>query len=313
VRNRRRLLSDPEGGWEIWPSFTDVMSTMALILFVLVLLAYVQNLVSGKRIEAFRRQIELSQARLRTLNAQLDTGRAELVASEAKLRDEQAAAADTGRQLDAVRSQLRSIAVLRVEVLRKLKQAIEAELGATNPSGAALVTIGDGGNILINESLVFEFDSYALKAEARPVLGALARALGNVLSDADVRANIDTILIQGHTDEQGSASHNWDLSAKRATAVLQYLFEANKTLADSYGQYFAASAYSKFRPVNPDKSETAYRENRRIEIAILPKDENVRKVIDDYLQSGAVAPQALDRAAQTVDGGSLAPAPAPRP
>ena len=135
-------------------------------------------------------------------------------------------------------------------MLNKLKQAIEAQLGPSNPSGAELVTIGDNGNIVINESLVFEYDSYAIKKEARPLLDTLARALGNVLADADVRANIDTIVIQGHTDERGSASFNWDLSARRATAVLDYLFEANTALADSYGSYFSASAYSKFRPIN---------------------------------------------------------------
>ena len=54
VRNRRHLLSDHEGVREIWPAFTDVMSTMALIMFVLVLLAYVRNLVAEKRLDAYR-------------------------------------------------------------------------------------------------------------------------------------------------------------------------------------------------------------------------------------------------------------------
>jgi len=285
VRTRRRLLSDHEGTREIWPAFTDVMSTLALILFVLVLLAYVRSLISSKRLEVFRRQIDTSEQQLRTLRVEIQAGRVELAASRGKLQVEQQVVADSERQLDTLRTQLQSIAVLRVGVLNKLKQAIEGQLGANTPNGAKVVTIGDNGNIVINESLVFEYNSYAIKNEARPLLDTLARALGNVLGDADVRANIDTILIQGHTDERGSASFNWDLSARRATAVLNYLFEANRTLSDSYGSYFAASAYSKFRPLNPDKTEAAYQQNRRIEISVVPKDDNVRKVIDDYMQS----------------------------
>jgi chemotaxis protein MotB len=261
------------------------MSTLALILFVLVLLAYVRSLISSKRLEAFQRQIDSSEHQLRALRVEIEAGRMELAASRGKLHDEQAVVADSERQLDALRGQLQSIAVLRVGVLNKLKQAIEGQLGASNPNGAQVVTIGDNGNIVINESLVFEYNSHAIKNEARPLLDTLARALGNVLGDADVRANIDTILIQGHTDERGSASFNWDLSAKRATAVLDYLFEANKTLSDLYGNYFAASAYSKFRPLNPDKTEAAYQQNRRIEISVVPKDDHVRKVIDDYMRS----------------------------
>ncbi len=289
MRNRRQLLSDHEGTREIWPSFTDVMSTLALILFVLVLLSYVQTLISSKRIAAYQHQIDLSEEKLSRLNDEIGIGRAELTGSLSKLNEQQAVIADNERQLDALRSRLQNIAVLRVAVLNKLKQAVEAQLGPSTPSGAALVAIGDNGNIVINESLVFEYGSYAVKKEAKPLLDTLAKALGNVLDDPDVRANIDTIVIQGHTDERGTEAFNWDLSAKRSTAVLDYLFDANRILADSYGRYFSASAYSKYRPIDSAPTEAAYQQNRRIEIAVIPKDDNVRKVIDDYTR-GITAP-----------------------
>ncbi|HEY3818187.1 MAG TPA: OmpA family protein [Polyangiaceae bacterium] len=290
MRRRRLLLSEHEGTREIWPAFTDVMSTLALILFVLVLLSFVRSLVSSKRLEAFQRQIAASALELEGLRGEIQAGKAELAASQATLQRQQAVITDSDRQLDTLRTQLQSIAVLRVAVLNKLKQAIEAQLGPSNPSGTALVTIGDNGDIVINESLVFEYNSYAIKKEGKPLLDTLAKALANVLADPDVRANIDTILIQGHTDERGSASVNWDLSARRATAVLDYLFEADKTLADSYGSYFAASAYSKFRPIDRAATEPAYQRNRRIEISVIPRDDNVRKVIDDYMRGTPVPP-----------------------
>jgi chemotaxis protein MotB len=285
VRNRRRLLDDHEGLREVWPAFTDVMSTMALIMFVLVLLAYVRNLIAEKRLDAFRQQITLSERQLRQVQAEVTAGRAQLALSNTRLAEQQALVADSNRQLGNLRSQLQSIAVLRVSVLNKLKAAIDAELGGA--ATGRMATIGDNGDIAVNESLVFEYNSYAVKKQAKPVLDALAKALGNLLADNDVRANIDTIVIQGHTDDRGSATFNWDLSAKRATAVLDYLFQTNKVLADSYGSYFSASAYSKFRPVNPDKTEAAYQQNRRIEIAVVPKDANVRRVIDEYIQGSA--------------------------
>jgi chemotaxis protein MotB len=298
MRTRRRLLSDHEGTREIWPAFTDVMSTLALILFMLVLLAYVRNLISGKRLQAFERQIAASELTLEDLRSQLartrteiDTGRAMLRASEDRLHAQEGVLADSNRQLDALRARLQDIAVLRVDVLNKLKQAIEAQLqpdappSGSGPPRAPLVSIGDNGNIVLNESLVFESASYAIKPDGKPLLDSLARALGNVLADPTVRDSIDTIVIQGHTDERGTDAFNRDLSAKRASAVLEYLFGANKVLAASYGGYFAASAYSKFRPIDPAKTEAAYQENRRIEIAIIPKDASVRKVIDDYMQA----------------------------
>jgi len=287
VRNRRHLISDHEGLHEIWPAFTDVMSTMALIMFVLVLLAYVRNLIAEKRLDGYRQQISLSERQLRLVQSEVLAGKAQLAASQARLNEQQVLVADSNRQLGNLRSQLQSIAVLRVSVLNKLKTAIEAELGASGAGGSRVATIGDNGDIAVNESLVFEYNSYAVKKQAKPVLDSMAKALGNLLADDDVRANIDTIVIQGHTDERGSASFNWELSAKRATAVLEYLFQSNKALADNYGNYFAASAYSKFRPVSAEKSEPAYQQNRRIEISVVPKDANVRRVIDEYVQGSA--------------------------
>ncbi len=289
LRNRRHLLTDHEGVREIWPAFTDVMSTMALIMFVLVLLAYVRNLIAEKRLDAYRLQITASEKQLRQVQAEVTAGRTQLAASQARLTEQQVLVADSNRQLGTLRSQLQGIAVLRVSVLNKLKAAIEAELGASGETSQKVATIGDNGDIAVNESLVFEYNSYAIKKQARPVLDSMARALGNLLADEDVRSNIDTIVLQGHTDERGSASFNWELSAKRATAVLDYLFQSNKALADKYGSYFAASAYSKFRPINPEKTEAAYQQNRRIEISVVPKDANVRKVIDEYVQGSAPA------------------------
>jgi chemotaxis protein MotB len=289
MRSRRNLLSDHEAIWEIWPSFTDVMSTMALILFVLVLLAYVRNLVSSRRLDVLQHQIVASEVNLHELSVQIATGKADLDASQERLLNQQEIIADSNRQLDGLRGQLQSLAVLRVSILSKLKEAIATQLGGPQDASAALVRIGDNGNVLINESLVFEYDSYAIKDAAKPILDTLAKAFGRVLADDTVRANIDTILIQGHTDRRGSVSFNWDLSARRATAVVDYLFQANKALADNYGSYFAAAAYSEFRPLDPGDTEAAYAQNRRIEISVVPKDASARKAIDDYLSGESAA------------------------
>jgi hypothetical protein len=105
-----------------------------------------------------------------------------------------------------------------------------------------------------------------------------------VLADSNVRENIDVVLVQGHSDERGSISYNRELSGKRANAVLNYMFEADRSLEQSYGRYFASSAYSEFRPVSPDQSEAAHRENRRIEISLVLKDASIRGVIDEYMR-----------------------------
>jgi chemotaxis protein MotB len=304
------MLSD-EGTENFWPSFTDLISTVAMILFVLVLLAYIQNLISSKQLNAVRNELMLSSQRMATARAQLTdaekklrglgdeirAGQEQLAVSRAQVDAQAAVVSASDRELTQLRGKVEGIAVLRLSVLQKVKQSIDQQLHAQATGLPA--RIADNGNIAIDESLVFERNAYQIRATGKSFLDALAKALVNVLADASVRQNIDVVLIQGHTDERGSVEYNRDLSAKRANAVLNYMFAAEKDLAQKYGSYFASSAYSEFRPVNQDKNEAAYQQNRRIEISVVLKDTGLRTVIDDYMR---------DQPARVPSPGQAAPA-----
>ncbi len=298
MRNRRRLLAEDESLQHIWPSFADCTSTIALILFVLVLLAYVRNLIASNELAVYQRQIADSEKTLNVLSddlartrSEIAAGRARLSASVEELGQQRNVIIANAAELDSLRSRLSSIALLRVDVLNKVKGSIEAVLGGPGV-GASLVRIGDNGNIVINEGLVFEYNSYAIKADGTRLLGTLARALEAVLDDQGVRDYVDAIVVQGHTDDRGSGAFNRDLSAKRANAVLDYLLEANPALEQKYGSYFAASAYSEFRPLDAATTEAAYERNRRIEISVVLKDATIPKLIEQYMQSVGPAPAA---------------------
>ncbi|MBN2528180.1 MAG: OmpA family protein [Deltaproteobacteria bacterium] len=317
MRRRRSLLEEETLEENFWPAFTDVVSTIALILFVLVLLAYLQNLLSGKKmlhiqaeldvtarqlgdsqakISRSEKELRLLEQKLNVTMAEIKKGETHLRLSEQRVEEQNTIIAESNRELGDLRSQLRGIAVLRVDVIKKVKQAIENELGGTTVNRQPEIAISDNGNIIINENLVFEYNSYEIKPEAKPLLDTLSNAFSTILSDDTVSENVDVILIQGHTDERGSTSFNRDLSAKRANAVLDYMFSAAPKLESRFGRYFASSAYSKFRPVNEGKNEKAYMQNRRIEISVVLKDSSVQKVIDQYFANPSQAAATSDPA-----------------
>lgn len=299
MRQRRRLIATDEASENFWPSFTDLTSTIALILFVMVLLAYIQNLISGKnlqhvkveltatteRLRGAQQQITASQNRLRLLAAEIEAGQSRLQLSQTQVAAQQEVIAASTRELAELRARLQGIAVLRLDVLQKVKDSLERQLRAERGGSAPSVSIAENGNIVIDESLLFELNSYTVKRDSHTFLSSLASAFATVLSDESVRGNIDTILVQGHTDERGTAAYNRELSAKRAAAVLNYMFDATPTLEQSYGGYFASSAYSEFRPLSLEQNEAAYARNRRIEISVVIKDAGVRAMIDQYIQN----------------------------
>jgi chemotaxis protein MotB len=301
MRARRRLIAEDESLQHVWPSFADVTSTMALIMFVLVLLSYVRNLIANQELTAYQAEIARSEEKLRVLSLDLArtgqeiaTGRARLALSEGELAVQRTLLAENARELETLRSRLSSIALLRVGVLDKVKTAIEAVLSAPSggapsggaPTGAApLVRIGDNGNIVINEGLVFEYNSFAIKPEGKQLIATLSRALEGVLGDANVRDYVDAIVVQGHTDDRGSSSFNRELSAKRANAVLDDMFATNPALEQAYGSFFAASSFSEFRPLDTGGTEPAFERNRRIEISVVLKDATIPKLIEQYMEA----------------------------
>lgn len=308
-RQRERHREEEEN---FWPAFTDMISTVVLILFFLVLVFYMEKIITMKTLSALKDQlaeteivlnqkseslteteenlsisrleIESNILELKVLQSELEAGEDDLKLAQEAIDDQKSIIEQSNKELASLRSKLEGIALLRVDVLEKVKDSIEEELGETNVAGEALVSIGDNGNIIINESLVFDTDSSSVKESGKQLLDNLAIAFENVLNDPNIRENIDAISIQGHTDERASQEYNRELSARRAYSVVNYLMKSNPDLADDYGSYFAASAYSEFRPLDLGTSDDAYAKNRRIEISVILKDSHVQNVINTYLQ-----------------------------
>ena len=120
--------------------------------------------------------------------------------------------------------------------------------------------------------------------EGQALLSRFAVAFEKILDDKDIRDYIDSINIEGHADIDGSYQSNYELSCKRAYAVINTMMAKNPTLEQKYGEYFAATGFSEFRPVDPRTTEAAKSKNRRIQISITIKDTHVQNIIQEYLE-----------------------------
>jgi peptidoglycan-associated lipoprotein len=106
---------------------------------------------------------------------------------------------------------------------------------------------------LSKRSIFFDFDSFVVKDEFRPVLEAHA---GYLLSKRDAH-----VVLQGNTDERGSREYNLALGQKRAEAVRKSL----KVLGVPDAQLEAVS-FGEEKPRNEANTEAAYAENRRVDV-----------------------------------------------
>ena len=123
-----------------WPSFTDMISTIAIILFFIVFLMYLNNIIAGKNLEFLRKelddsqkqlessQLEISQAEqnLRLLKmdlertmAEVKEGQMELTLSNQMIDEQKAIIANSNEELGDLRQKLQGIALIRLDVDRK--------------------------------------------------------------------------------------------------------------------------------------------------------------------------------------------------
>lgn len=308
-----QAVNTPEGEQGFWPSYADMMSSVALILFFLMLISYIQNLITGnqlvstqdllkdteKSLAATMLQIDDAKAELGALALELEDAELAILAQQLKIDDADKLIADqaatlltqqtlideqkayialTTEELERLRTQMQNLAYLRLSVLDRIKDSIATTLGDPNK-----VSIGDNGNIILNEGLFFDFNSAAIKKESYPLLNELASAFSTFLADKENAQYVDSIVISGHTDNRGTAERNRELSSERANAVLNYLFTAKNNVLEPYMQYFCAAGYGMTRPVASNDTAAGRDANRRIEVSIILKDESVLDIVDAYL------------------------------
>ncbi len=116
-----------------------------------------------------------------------------------------------------------------------------------------MAALRDPRNILSKRSIYFDFDSFVVKDEYRPIVEAHARYLAG---NRNAR-----MTIQGNTDERGSREYNIALGQKRADAVKRMM-----TLMGVPDASIETVSFGKEKPRNLGHDETAWAENRRVDI-----------------------------------------------
>jgi len=128
--------------------------------------------------------------------------------------------------------------------------------GSTAQSQVATVDLGNRGDAAADNLarlVYFDFDSYVVKDEFRPVVEGHAKRLS-----ADRKKRV---VVEGHTDERGGSEYNLALGQKRAEAVAKSL----TLLGVADGQVEAVS-FGKERPAAQGSDEAAWAKNRRAEL-----------------------------------------------
>jgi len=209
----------------------------------------------------------------RELLAQLDTKEKALAAEQNrlnKLRDELSA---SSKRL----SELESMIANKDAAMKKLKETLSKALNAFEGKGLTVEQKNGKVYVSMENKLLFQTGSWAVGVEGKKAVVEVGKVLAQ---NPDI-----TVLIEGHTDNDkilgtlgGGIENNWDLSTKRATAIVNILAEN----AGIQKKNLTAAGRGEFAPLMSNDNAGGKAKNRRIEIILTPKLDEISKMLNDF-------------------------------
>lgn len=214
--------------------------------------------------------LQSNMSKNRELLAQLEAKGKALAAEQERLDKLKTDLQESSKRL----AELESMMASKDAAMKKLKETLSKALRGFEGKGLTVQEKNGKVYVSMENKLLFGSGSWAVGAEGKKAVVEVGKVLA---------ANPDiSVLIEGHTDNDayagsGAITDNWDLSTKRATAIVTILSE-NKSVNCLN---LTAAGRSEYAPLVPNDSAENKAKNRRIEIILTPKLDEISKMLNE--------------------------------
>jgi chemotaxis protein MotB len=215
--------------------------------------------------------LQANMAKNRELLAQLDAKEKALAAEQEKFNKTKNDLASNSKRL----AELEAIIAAKESSMKKLKETLSKSLKAFEGKGLTVQQKDGKVYVSMENKLLFESGKWDVNPEGKKAVLAVSKVLGD---NPEI-----SVLIEGHTDNDkfgatvGSIENNWDLSTKRATAIVNILSENTKINK----QNLTAAGRGEFAPLMSNDTPEGKAKNRRIEIVLTPKLDEISKMLNE--------------------------------
>ena len=171
-------------------------------------------------------------------------------------------------------NELESLIASNDNNLKSLRDKLSKALYSFEGKGLTVEQRDGKVYVSMENKLLFASGSWLVGAEGRTAVVEVGKILAE---NPDI-----SVLIEGHTDNvpykgQGQLEDNWDLSTKRATSIVRILRE-NKNINPLS---LTAAGRSEFAPISGNETSEGKSKNRRIEIILTPKLDEISKMLNE--------------------------------
>jgi len=237
-----------------------------------------QNLMQGNQKETRKvlSQLQITQKELQDKEDALKELERKLMARKNNLDQMQSNLDNLNKELDARNARLIELEkVLRSKdsIVLALKRKVTDALLGFEGKGLSIKVQNGKVYVSLEEKLMFKSGRYDVDPKG-------ATALKQLIPVLEQNPDIN-IMVEGHTDDvpfkgKGELLDNWDLSSKRATTILRILVSGTKINPIRV----TAAGRSQFVPLDKGKTPEARQKNRRTEIILTPKLDELFKILE---------------------------------
>lgn len=209
-----------------------------------------------------------SDKEIKKLLADLQKSQEKLQAREDALNKSEKDLKDKEKNL----AELQRIVSRQDSMMKSLKKKVSDALKGYEGNGIEVVNKDGKVYVSLDEKLLFKSGKWDVDAKGA---NALKKLSNFIAENKDIN-----IVIEGHTDDvpykgNGNVEDNWDLSAKRATSIVRILI-SNKNVNPSQ---ISATGRAEYMPVDKANTAEARAKNRRTEIILSPKMDELLKAM----------------------------------
>ncbi|MDP2160753.1 MAG: OmpA family protein [Flavobacterium sp.] len=216
--------------------------------------------------------LQANMKKNRELLVQLDAKEKALAAEQERLNKLQSDLQERSQRINELESMIAS----KEENMKRLKETLSKALNSFEGKGLTVYQKNGKVYVSMENKLLFQTGSWAVGSEGRRAVVEVGKVLAQ---NQDI-----SVLIEGHTDNDkilgtlgGGIENNWDLSTKRATAIVNILAE-NKEINK---ENLTAAGRGEFAPIASNENAEGKAKNRRIEIILTPKLDEISKMLND--------------------------------
>jgi len=176
-------------------------------------------------------------------------------------------------KLQSQKAKIKSLTGIKIKVIAELKQSL----------GEHVQIDENSGSLRLSSNILFDKGSAQLKESSKKELKKVfIEYIGALISNENIKSQLDRIVIEGHTDSDGGYLFNLNLSQQRAYAVMNYLLTLEFTKKNNIKPLLVASGRSYLDTVNIGEEEDKDA-SRRIEIKFSLKNDDAMNEIERIL------------------------------